>query len=176
MQYNTEHPVYPILQQIGQEITQRVKPKAVVVFSAHWMGDEDTVYINKEEHTDLVYEYAPLDYPLLKQWNVYSQTLSFYGFPDHFYRAQYPSKGSPELASKIMVMLSEAGIQTYGVKRGLDHGVWSGFSVGESSKHFCHLPGQVDQPTNCETSFRPADESSRCTPCTGLPLQVRIAA
>ena len=33
-----------------------------------------------------------------------------------------------------MVMLSEAGIQTFGVKRGLDHGVWSGFSVGESSR------------------------------------------
>ncbi|KAL6404893.1 4,5-DOPA dioxygenase extradiol-like protein [Ilyonectria robusta] len=29
-----------------------------------------------------------------------------------------------------MVMLSEAGIQSYGVKRGLDHGVWSGFHVG----------------------------------------------
>lgn len=62
-------------------------------------------------------------------------STSFYGFPDHFYTAQYPSKGSPELASKVMVMLSEAGIQTFGVERGLDHGVWSGFSVGESSKH-----------------------------------------
>lgn len=29
-------------------------------------------------------------------------------------------------------MLSEAGIQSYGVKRGLDHGVWSGFNVGVS--------------------------------------------
>lgn len=30
-----------------------------------------------------------------------------------------------------MVMLSEANIQSYGVKRGLDHGVWSGFHVGK---------------------------------------------
>jgi 4,5-DOPA dioxygenase extradiol len=61
---------------------------------------------------------------------VYVNTSSFYGFPDHFYKAQYPNKGSPELASKIMVMLSEAGIQSYGMKRGLDHGVFSGFHVG----------------------------------------------
>ncbi|KAJ4138973.1 hypothetical protein NW765_002869 [Fusarium oxysporum] len=39
VQYNTKHPVYPFLQQIGREITQKVKPKAVVVFSAHWMGE-----------------------------------------------------------------------------------------------------------------------------------------
>ncbi|KAF4509006.1 hypothetical protein G6O67_005320 [Ophiocordyceps sinensis] len=109
VQYNTEHPVYPVLQDIGREITQRLKPKAVVVFSAHWMGKKDTILINKEEHVDLVYD--------------------FYGFPDHFYKAQYPNQGSPELASQIMAMLSEAGIQSLGVTRGLDHGVWSGFSV-----------------------------------------------
>jgi hypothetical protein len=33
-----------------------------------------------------------------------------------------------------MVMLSEAGIASAGVSRGLDHGVWSGFSVGKSIK------------------------------------------
>ncbi|KAM0426186.1 hypothetical protein ACHAPT_008536 [Fusarium lateritium] len=109
VQYNTEHPVFPVLQSIGKEITQKVKPKAVVVFSAHWMGEEGAIHVNNVVDTDLIYD--------------------FYGFPDHFYKAEYPSKGSPELASKIMVMLSEAGIQSYGVKRGLDHGVWSGFHV-----------------------------------------------
>ncbi|KAJ4135865.1 hypothetical protein NW768_003467 [Fusarium equiseti] len=109
VQYNTRHPVYPVLQQIGKEITQNVKPKAVVVFSAHWMGEKDTIHINNEVDTDLIYD--------------------FYGFPEHFYEAKYPSKGSPELASKIMLMLSEAGIQSYGMKRGLDHGVFSGFHV-----------------------------------------------
>ncbi|KAL6404892.1 hypothetical protein AUP68_11728 [Ilyonectria robusta] len=57
VQYQTKHPVYPILQQIGREITQQVKPKAVVVFSAHWMGEEGAIHVNKEEHTDLIYEY-----------------------------------------------------------------------------------------------------------------------
>ncbi|KLO95639.1 putative aromatic ring-opening dioxygenase LigB subunit [Fusarium fujikuroi] len=109
VQYNTKHPVYPVLQQIGKEITQKVKPKAVVVFSAHWMGEEHAIHVNNAVDTPLIYD--------------------FYGFPDHFYKAQYPNKGSPELASKIMTMLSEAGIQSYGMERGLDHGVFSGFHV-----------------------------------------------
>lgn len=55
---------------------------------------------------------------------------SFYGFPEHYYESKYPNKGSPELASKIMGLLANAGIKSRGVTRGLDHGVWSGFSVG----------------------------------------------
>jgi aromatic ring-opening dioxygenase catalytic subunit (LigB family) len=54
---------------------------------------------------------------------------SFYGFPKHYYQAKYPNKGSPELAAKIIKLLSSAGIKSAGVTRGLDHGVWSGFSV-----------------------------------------------
>jgi hypothetical protein len=34
-----------------------------------------------------------------------------------------------------MVMLSEAGIQSYGMKRGLDHGVFSGFHVGTFTEY-----------------------------------------
>ena len=56
VQYNTEHPVYPVLQKIGKEITQQVKPKAVVVFSAHWMGKEDAIHVNNAVDTDLIYE------------------------------------------------------------------------------------------------------------------------
>lgn len=40
-----------------------------------------------------------------------------------------------------MVMLSEAGIQSYGMKRGLDHGVFSGFHVGKFFQHF--FPSEV---------------------------------
>ncbi|KAK2591934.1 hypothetical protein QQS21_010376 [Conoideocrella luteorostrata] len=109
VQYNKEHPAYPVLQQIGEEITQRVKPKAVVVFSAHWQRGQDEILVNKDDEAELIYD--------------------FYGFPDHYYQAKYPNKGDPDLASKILVTLSEAGISATGVSRGLDHGVWSGFSV-----------------------------------------------
>ncbi|KJZ74877.1 hypothetical protein HIM_05786 [Hirsutella minnesotensis 3608] len=109
VQYDTKHPAYPVLQKIGKEITHKLKPKAVIVFSAHWMGDEDVIHVNSKEQTDLIYD--------------------FYGFPAHFYKAKYPNKGSPELANKIIDTLAEAGIKSLPVKRGLDHGVWSGFSV-----------------------------------------------
>lgn len=57
--YDTDHSVYPQLQKIGREITQKVKPKAVVVFSAHWQGERDTIEINTFENTELIYEYIP---------------------------------------------------------------------------------------------------------------------
>ncbi|KAI1411363.1 LigB-domain-containing protein [Hypoxylon sp. FL1857] len=109
VQYRTDHPVYPILQNIGREITEKVKPKAVVVFSGHWEAEPDLIEVNSAEHTDLIYD--------------------FYGFPLEFYKAQYPNRGSPELASHIIDLLTKAGIKAKGVTRGLDHGVWSGFHV-----------------------------------------------
>ena len=56
--FDTKHPVYPKLQEIGREITQKVKPKAVVVFSAHWQGEPDVIEINTSETTDLIYEFV----------------------------------------------------------------------------------------------------------------------
>ncbi|KAL2180804.1 Extradiol ring-cleavage dioxygenase, class III enzyme, subunit B [Thermothelomyces heterothallicus CBS 202.75] len=109
VQYNKTHPVYPVLQRIGKEITQKVKPKAVVVFSAHWQAEPNEIHLNNAEDTDLIYD--------------------FYGFPPEFYKATYPNKGSPELASRILGLLSGAGIRARGLKRGLDHGVFSGFNV-----------------------------------------------
>lgn len=47
------------------------------------------------------------------------------------YKVKYPNKGDPGLASRIIDLLSSAGIKSQGVKRGLDHGVWAGFHVGE---------------------------------------------
>lgn len=54
--YNKEHPVYPVLQNIGKEITQKAKPKAVVVFSAHWQAKPDLIQVNNVVENDLIYE------------------------------------------------------------------------------------------------------------------------
>lgn len=56
--YDQKHPVFSKLQNIGREITQIVKPKAVVVFSAHWQGEPDVIEVNTSENTDLIYEYV----------------------------------------------------------------------------------------------------------------------
>lgn len=54
--YNKEHEVYEVLQKIGREITQKVKPRAVVVFSAHWQAKSDLIEVNNALMTDLIYE------------------------------------------------------------------------------------------------------------------------
>lgn len=60
--YEKDHPVYSVFQKIGLEITQKVKPKAVVVFSAHWQGEPDVIDVNTSENTDLIYEFVNLSY------------------------------------------------------------------------------------------------------------------
>lgn len=56
--YDHEHPAYHKLAEIGKEITTKVKPRAVVVFSAHWQAGRDTIQVNTAEITDLIYEYV----------------------------------------------------------------------------------------------------------------------
>ncbi|KAL5375021.1 hypothetical protein DPSP01_011511 [Paraphaeosphaeria sporulosa] len=107
---NTHHPAYAQLTSVGNEITTRVKPKAIVVFSAHWQGGHTSIAINAAEETDIIYD--------------------FYGFPKHYYEFKYPSKGSPELADKVATLLEKSGVKIEKVKRGLDHGVWVRFAAG----------------------------------------------
>lgn len=95
-----------------------MKPKAVVVFSAHWQAGPDKIQINVAEKTDLIYD--------------------FYNFPPHYYEFDYPNKGSPEIAEKVIEKLADANIKVEQVRRGLDHGVWSGFMVGKLPS-FLHL-------------------------------------
>ncbi len=56
--YEKAHPIYPKLQEIGREITQKVRPKAIVVFSAHWQAYRNEVEVNTAEKTDLIYEFV----------------------------------------------------------------------------------------------------------------------
>ncbi|KIW10304.1 hypothetical protein PV08_11266 [Exophiala spinifera] len=108
--YDTKHPVYPKLQAIGKEITEQVKPSAVVVFSAHWQAERpNTIEVNVSENEPLLYD--------------------FYGFPRHYYSEKFPNRGSPELAKKVMNTLRENGIKTETAERGLDHGVFVPFKV-----------------------------------------------
>lgn len=50
------HPAYKKLQEIGHEITHKVQPKGVVVFSAHWQAGPSTIQVNTAEMTKLIYE------------------------------------------------------------------------------------------------------------------------
>ena len=108
--YNDTHPAYWQLQKIGKEITQHVKPRAVVVFSAHWQANaEDTIEVNAAETTDLIYD--------------------FYNFPRKFYSEKYPHIGSQAIAGQVLDLLHAHDIKATPVSRGLDHGVWVAFKV-----------------------------------------------
>lgn len=108
--YNEDHPAYRKLQQIGKEITTKVKPKAVVVFSAHWQATgRDRIEVNSAEGTDLIYD--------------------FYGFPGHYYKEKYPNVGSKAIARQVLDALRANNIDATPVSRGLDHGVWASFKV-----------------------------------------------
>lgn len=74
--YQTDHPAYKKLGQIGKEITTKVKPKAVVVFSAHWQAGRDTIQVNTAEITDLIYEYVFL----LLSFLIFSCVLCNFGW------------------------------------------------------------------------------------------------
>jgi len=112
--YDKDHPAYATLQSIGREITQKVRPKAVVVFSAHWQGERDVVEVNTAESMGLMYDY--------------------YGFPAHYYEVQYPNQGSPQLAERLLELFKAKGIKAEGVRRGLDHGVFAPFTVAFNSE------------------------------------------
>ncbi|KAL6721876.1 hypothetical protein ACLMJK_000981 [Lecanora helva] len=108
--YNVDHPVFPKLQAVGKEITTKVKPEAIVVFSAHWQASEkDKIEINTDENAPLIYD--------------------FYGFPDHYYKETFPNVGSKKVAAQVTAALTSHGIDVESAKRGLDHGVWAGFKV-----------------------------------------------
>jgi len=79
------------------------RPRAVLIASAHWTTSVPMLTGNP----------AP-------------QTIhDFGGFPAELYAIRYPAPGAPELATRAVALLKDAGI-TAGVDgcRGLDHGAW----------------------------------------------------
>jgi len=110
---NYQHPAYLRLQEVGEEITKKVQPKAILIVSAHWQGYPDRVKINVAERPDQIYD--------------------FYGFPPHFYQYKYPHTGSSVIADHVIEKLSAARIDVERVDRGLDHGAWVGLMIGVSA-------------------------------------------
>ena len=85
--------------------TNLPKPKAILVFSAHWEGNQLALG-ESGIHDKLIYD--------------------FYGFPDNLYELQYPAPGSQWLAETVQEIMSNK-MQVPVTTRGLDHGVWVPF-------------------------------------------------
>ncbi|TBL76048.1 DODA-type extradiol aromatic ring-opening family dioxygenase [Paenibacillus thalictri] len=80
------------------------RPKAVIVFSAHWEEPQQTV--STVSRYDTIYDFS--------------------GFQDELYRMMYPAEGHLPLSEEIRSLFETHGIPC-GVdgERGLDHGVWA---------------------------------------------------
>ncbi|KAK6361102.1 hypothetical protein TWF730_004850 [Orbilia blumenaviensis] len=113
------HPAHAAFQRFGKEVVN-LKPKGIIVLSAHFAGSRDEIFINAAESTDLIYD--------------------FYGFPKHYYQKKFPHKGSSELAAEISKSLASENIKSRLVKRGLDHGVWIPFSIAFDSNNPLEVP------------------------------------
>lgn len=88
------------LSQLGQNLP---KPKAIILFSAHW-----------EAPTQLVSDVPD-----------YSMIYDFYGFPDEMYQIEYPAKGNQEITKEIQELFEKQDVPfDIDTRRGLDHGAW----------------------------------------------------
>ncbi|MCI0184456.1 DODA-type extradiol aromatic ring-opening family dioxygenase [Sulfoacidibacillus ferrooxidans] len=88
------------LNQLGQKMT---RPKAVVLFSAHWETGIQKVSEVKDYET--IYDFG--------------------GFPNELYQIRYPAKGDHKTVQEIKNFFTENGIPFESeTKRGLDHGAW----------------------------------------------------
>ncbi|MBP3040083.1 dioxygenase [Bacillaceae bacterium Marseille-Q3522] len=79
------------------------RPKAIVLFSAHWESSVQKV----------------------SEINQYQTIYDFGGFPEELYRIEYPAKGNKDIAQEITELFTQQGVPyETDRKRGLDHGAW----------------------------------------------------
>ena len=84
------------------------KPDAIVSVSAHFETSGTAVV--SDASPEMIYD--------------------FRGFEPELHEMDYPAKGNPELARKILMSLRSAGINAVDVKqRGFDHGTWVPLSL-----------------------------------------------
>lgn len=89
------------LKQLGQEILR--KPRAIVIFSAHW--DSPDQYVTEDTSHKTLHD--------------------FYGFSEEMYNINYPVSGDPELSREIGTIFKNNNLPfLMSSGRGLDHGAW----------------------------------------------------
>ena len=82
---------------------ERVRPRAVLAVSAHWVtrGTEVTAM----EHPRTIHDFG--------------------GFPRALFEVEYPAPGDPQLAQRVRELLSPTQVVLDQDQWGLDHGTWS---------------------------------------------------
>ena len=87
----------------GIAATLPVRPRAIVMVSAHWL--QPAFSVTGAVRPELIYDY--------------------HGFPAHTYELRYPAPGQPELAARIRQRLGQAALaSSEDPQRGFDHGMF----------------------------------------------------
>lgn len=92
-------PASRFLEGLGKEL----RPKAIVVFTAHWESRELTLSSPAEG---------------------FGTIHDFGGFTPELHAMEYPAPGDPGLLNMLRERFGAAGIATEASDRGLDHGAW----------------------------------------------------
>ncbi|KAF7307724.1 LigB domain-containing protein [Mycena kentingensis (nom. inval.)] len=117
------------LRDFGPAILVKYRPKAIVVFSAHWETADTRMVTDYGDENPLLYDY--------------------YNFPPEMYEIAFKSRGDSAVAQRVVDLFTEAGLPARLTPKleprgkdgrgfmgpGLDHGVFVPFSVmfGESA-------------------------------------------
>ncbi|KAI8373115.1 Extradiol ring-cleavage dioxygenase, class III enzyme, subunit B [Radiomyces spectabilis] len=89
----------------GNVLKNQLKPKAIVIISAHWQGNgKNGVYVDSSEKPKLIYD--------------------FYNFPKRYYEETWDHQGSPSVAARVIDLLNQSGFKAEAQEYGNDHGVW----------------------------------------------------
>lgn len=90
--------------QFLKNLGEQIKPKAIVLFTAHWETEITTISYKDD---------------------IYETIYDFSGFSDELYQVKYPAQGSTRFAKLVEEKIQAEGIPTMrDGKRGLDHGSW----------------------------------------------------
>ena len=85
-----------------------VRPRAVLVITAHW--EQPAFTVQTSPAPGMVYDYG--------------------GFPPHTYTVTYPAPGEPDVAARVVALLQGAGNQVAeDAERGFDHGTFVPLAV-----------------------------------------------
>lgn len=91
-------PAHHFLRELGRTL----RPKAVVVVSAHW--ETEQLQVSRSAAPATIHDFG--------------------GFPDALFAVQYPAPGDPALARRLAQRLGATEVE-----RGLDHGAWVPLSL-----------------------------------------------
>jgi 4,5-DOPA dioxygenase extradiol len=89
------------LKELGKNFA---RPRAIVIMSGHW-ETKGMLFVTSSKRPGVIHDYS--------------------GFPEEFYRLDYPCPGDPELAEEMVELVLAEGISAkMDTARSLDHGAW----------------------------------------------------